>query len=139
MTDEPTLASPVDGTSPLGQLPSRDHQDEERFLAAWRAAGAESQELLVDVITAAMDTRRPLLAARLVGLLDDEAESDAPAVARARAAAGLLLKSAESIDPVLLEDFMDAWRRSRADYMARARKRQRARAGQERPRQPRRR
>jgi len=126
-------------TPELSVLPSRDRLEEDRFVAAWRLAADDEGELLVDMVTAAVDARRPMLAARLVGLLDDEDGTDEPAVRRARAAARLLLRTPERIDPEVLEDFMAAWRRSRKVYMDRVRRRHRAKAGQKRPRRPRRR
>jgi len=126
-------------TPELAVLPSRDRLEEDRFVAAWRLASEGEGELLVDMVTAAVDARRPMLAARLVGLIDEDDGQAEPAVQRARAAARLLLRTPERIDPVALEDFMAAWRRSRKVYMDRVRRRHRAKSGQKRPRQPRRR
>jgi hypothetical protein len=126
-------------TVELAVLPSRDRLDEDRFVAAWRLAADSDGVLLVDMVTAAVDARRPMLAARLVGLLDEADGTEDPAVQRARSAARLLLRTPDRLDPVLLEDFMAAWRRSRKVYMDRVRRRHRGKAGQKRPRQPRRR
>ncbi len=117
-------------------LPSRERADEDAFVAAWRAA--DPPEGLDAVVEAAIDARRPMLAARLVGLLPP-AEDEEPAVRRARAAAGMLLRSRSEPDPALIEAFTLEWRRSRRVFMDRVRRRHRARAGQTRPRQPRRR
>ena len=126
-------------TPELAVLPSRDRLQEDRFVAAWRLAADEEGALLVNMVTAAVEARRPMLAARLVGLLDDGDEAGGPAVQRARSAARLLLRTPDRVDPVVLEEFMASWRRSRKVYMDRIRRRHRARAGQKRPRQPRRR
>lgn len=123
----------------LSVLPSRDRVEEDRFVGAWRLASEGEGALLVDMVTAAVDARRPMLAARLVGLIDGDTKHSEPAIQRARAAARLLLRTPDRLDPVLLEDFMSAWRRSRKVYMDRVRQRHRAKAGQKRPRQPRRR
>lgn len=123
----------------LTVLPSRDRLDEDRYVAAWRVAVDERAAVLIDRVTEAVDARRPMLAARLVGLLDDDDAADAPHIARARSAARLLLRTPERLDPVILEDFMAAWRRGRKVYMDRVRRRHRSRQGQTRPRQPRRR
>jgi len=120
-------------------LPSRDRVAEDGFIAAWRDGSDEEAELLLELVTAAVEARRPMLAARLVGLLDDDVGGDDPSVMRARAAARMLLRTPERVDPALLEDFLGAWRRSRKVYMDRVRRRHRARQGQKRPRQPRRR
>lgn len=123
----------------LTVLPSRDRLDEDRYVAAWRVAVDERAAALIDRVTEAVDARRPMLAARLVGLLDDDDASDAPHIARARSAARLLLRTPDRLDPAILEDFMAAWRRGRKVYMDRVRRRHRSRQGQTRPRQPRRR
>jgi len=129
------MTTPVDRTV----LPARDRLSEDRFVAAWRLASEDDGPLLVDLVTAAVDARRPMLAARLVGLLGDDEAAEEPAVVRARAAARLLLRTPDRVDPEVLEDFMAAWRRGRKVYMDRVRRRHRARQGQKRPRQPRRR
>lgn len=123
-------------SAPPTVLPSRERPDEESFVAAWRdAVDPTGLELVVEQ---AIEARRPMLAARLVGLLP-EAEDEDPAVQRARRAARMLLRSGSAEDPVLVEEFLLVWRRSRRAFMNRVRRRQRARAGQKRPRQPRRR
>ena len=137
-----TCGSEKDGMPeplPLDTLPSRDRQEEERYVAAWRDAMDRDSAMLIDRVTDAMDARRPMLAARLVGLLDDDEADGDPLIARARAAARLLLRTPDRVDPALLEGFMAAWRRGRKAYMDRVRRRHRARQGQKRPRQPRRR
>jgi hypothetical protein len=123
----------------LTVLPSRDRLEEDRYVAAWRDAEELHVGVLVDRVTDAIDARRPMLAARLVGLLDDDVAADDPNIARARSAARLLMRTPDRVDPAILEDFMAAWRRGRKMYMDRVRRRHRARQGQKRPRQPRRR
>ena len=129
------MSDPIDRSV----LPSRDRLAEDRFVAAWRLAADDEAELLGELVSAAVDVRRPMLAARLVGLLADDVSTDDPVIQRARSAARLLLKNTDRIDPEVLEDFMQAWRRGRKVYMDRVRRRHRARQGNKRPRQPRRR
>ncbi len=123
----------------LSVLPSRDRLDEDRFVVAWSRAVEEQSALLLCVVSEAIEVRRPLLAARLVGLLEDDVAASDPYISRARSAARLLVRSPDRVDPVILDDFMSAWRRGRKVYMDRVRRRHRARRGQKRPRQPRRR
>lgn len=120
-------------------LPGRGRLEEDRFVARWRVASDDDAALLADLVSAAVEARRPMLAARLVGLLDPDAGADDPALRRARSAARLLLRTPDRVDPEILEDFMAAWRRGRKVYMDRVRRRHRARQGHKRPRQPRRR
>ena len=129
----------MSATPDLSVLPSRDRLDEDRFVAAWSRAVEEQSALLLRVISEAIEVRRPLLAARLVGLLDDDVAAADPHISRARSAARLLVRSPDRVDPAILDDFMSAWRRGRKVYMDRVRRRHRARQGQKRPRQPRRR
>lgn len=84
----------------------------------------------MQAITAAMQARRPRLAARLVGLLDDrihiEPGSD---LDRARRAAALLLLARAPVDPQPLVDDLDqAWQLARQARMRRITSRMRARA-----------
>lgn len=120
-------------------LPSRDRLAEERFVAAWRLTSDEEATLLIDMVNAAVEARRPMLAARLVGLVADELAGDDPSIQRARSAARLLLRAPDRVAPDLLEDFMHAWRRGRKVYMDRVRRRHRTRQGEKGPRRPRRR
>lgn len=127
---------------PPHTLPTRDRLDEDRFVAAWRDSREPDAAVLSDLVSAAIEARRPLLAARLVGLLEVDPTGEPADISRARRAAGLLLqqtRAVDRIDPVLIEDFMAAWRRSRKVFMDRARRRHRARQGDPRPRRPRRR
>lgn len=121
---------------PPMELPPRDRGAEDAFVAAWSAA--EALDGLDAVVEAALEARRPMLAARLCGLLPEEAAED-PALQRAFAAARLLLRVDREPDPLLVEGFYEEWKRARRAFMDRVRRRQRARAGQERPRGPRRR
>ncbi len=123
-------------TPPPTDLPSRERQAEEDFVAQWR--DADDPDGLDIAVEAAIEARRPMLAARLVGLLPEH-DDEEPAIRRARSAATMLLRSGTAPDPLLLEEFLLEWRRSRKSFMDRARRRQRTRAGQPRPRQPRRR
>ncbi len=126
-------------TLDLNELPSRDRLEEDRYVAAWRDAADDRTPLLVERVSEAIDARRPMLAARLVGLIDEDVASGEPHIARARSAARLLIRTPDRVDPAILEDFMSAWRRGRKMYMDRVRRRHRSRHGAKRPRQPRRR
>ena len=87
-------------------LPERSSEAEDAFLDEWRAS--EDTEGLIAAITAAVEGRRPQLAARLVGLLD--AHTDVPddeAIARARRAAALLMLPRQR--PGAFEELQAAW------------------------------
>ncbi len=87
---------PPAGPGPsVAELPARDPASEDDFVARWRSAsdGDDGGELLALVI-AAVEAKRPTLAARLVGLLELEEGDDLhPAVLRAQRAASLLLRA----------------------------------------------
>ncbi len=91
----PPPAGPGPG---VAELPARDPASEDDFVARWRSApdgsdGDDGGELLALVI-AAVEAKRPTLAARLVGLLElDEGDELHPAVLRAQRAASLLLRA----------------------------------------------
>ena len=81
------------GPGPLPALPGRDPADEDAFVDRWRCAEAPDQDDLLDVVIAAVEAKRPGLAARLVGLLELDPEAPThPAVARAQRAAAMLLR-----------------------------------------------
>ena len=81
------------GAAPLPTLPGRDPADEDAFVDQWRRAEAPDQDDLLDVVIAAVEAKRPGLAARLVGLLEPDPEAPThPAVARAQRAAAMLLR-----------------------------------------------
>lgn len=114
-------------------LPPPDVDAEDDFVARWRDEAGSVGEL-VDAISAALAARRPHLAARLVGLLDDDVELPDPApLVRARAAARMLLLARPSVDTALLQD---AWADVTSRLAARARARMRARYPLHPPRGP---
>jgi hypothetical protein len=83
-------------------------------------------DLLVEVISAAVDARRPMLAARLVGLLSDhvEIEPGSP-VERAQRAARLLLKRSPTAADNSWSELEEAWAIARRLRMGRIRRRMR--------------
>lgn len=105
------------------ELPARDAAAEDAFVA--QARDLADPEPLVDVIEAAMAARRPRLAARLVGLIEDLVEIEpGSALERAQAAARLLLLEP---DPQASWDELEsAWRdvRRRRSWRIRRRLRQ---------------
>ena len=72
------------------RLPPREPASEDAFVAGWREQNVDEDELL-EVIVHVIEAGRPQLGARLVGLLTPRPD-EPPAVARARAAARLLLR-----------------------------------------------
>ncbi len=120
----------VDVTATPSPLPERQPDAEDAFVDAW--ARSDDTDTLVATITAAMDDRRPQLAARLVGLLHEHVEIEqGSALDRARRAAKLLLhqrdlqvecwrSNAEELD--------EAWRAARRSRMMRVTRRMRARS-----------
>ncbi len=105
-------------------LPGRSPEDEDRYVAGL-AEGADPAAL-TDAIEDALADRRPLLAARVVGLLDDgvEAEPGSP-IARARAAAALLLFKGRDATSEDVNAFEDAYREAHRERVARMLIRQR--------------
>lgn len=111
-------------------LPSPDRAAEDACVAAW--ADSDDVDGLVAVITASLAARRPQLAARLVGLLGDRVEIPAGSpLARAQAAARMLLIAPADSTVALSEDLADAWLFARRERMKRvkARIRDRNRGG----------
>ena len=109
-------------------LPALDPADEDAFVTT--LAERDDLDAMVAAITAAMRARRPRLAARLVGLLDDrvQIEPGSP-LERARRAASMLLLAREPADQAPLFDDLDqAWSFARQARMNRITARMRARA-----------
>ncbi len=101
-------------------LPGRDDAEEDAFVA-W-ASGLDDPEPLVSAIEAAMEARRPRLAARLVGLVEGHVEIDpGSALERARSAARLLLVTPE--EPQVWADLENAWRDAHARRLWRMKRR----------------
>ncbi|TNE88381.1 MAG: hypothetical protein EP330_14965 [Deltaproteobacteria bacterium] len=111
-------------------LPDRTREAEDAFVAVWTET--EDTEGLLEVIDVAMAERRPMLAARLVGLLDGRVEiPPGSAAEHAQRAARFLLHTAKqvrgewSVEEGAFEDLEAAWSDVRADRMRRIRARQR--------------
>ncbi len=118
------------------ELPGRTREAEDVFLGLWQER--EDPEALSALIDAAMVARRPMLAARLVGLLEPDPEEE-PVITRARMAARMLLARPELVEGAEVEAFFSEWQEARERYMGRARRRQRALlSGQAERRSPRR-
>ncbi|NOY25482.1 MAG: hypothetical protein GXP62_06370 [Oligoflexia bacterium] len=111
-------------------LPAPDRAAEDACVAAW--ADSDDVDGLVALVTACIAAHRPQLAARLVGLLDDRVEipSGSP-LARAQAAARMLLLAPGDAVVALSEDLAEAWICVRRGRMKRlkARIRERAQGG----------
>lgn len=107
-------------------LPDRTDIAEDAFVQQWTES--DDTDGLLDIITAAMDARRPRLAARLVGLLEDhvEIEPGSP-IDRARAAARMVLMREVRPEDVSWSEFEDAWSEARRSRMNRLMRRQRQR------------
>ncbi|RME21241.1 MAG: hypothetical protein D6798_18640 [Deltaproteobacteria bacterium] len=120
----------VDPAAASAPLPDRTPEAEDAFVDAW--SRADDTATLVATITAAMDARRPQLAARLVGLLDDHVEiPEGSALDRARRAARLLLHHRDLESAALApyaDELAEAWRAARRGRMTRTLRRMRARA-----------
>lgn len=105
-------------------LPERSHVAEDAFVA--QLASDDDLDAIVTAIEAAMADKRPRLAARLVGLVDERVEippgSD---LERASRAARMLLMT-ESPSPDAFLEMEDAWSRVRARRMRRILNRMRA-------------
>ena len=111
-------------------LPERTREAEDAYLDAWRAS--EDTGALLEVIDHAMAERRPMLAARLVGLLEGRVPiPPGSAAEHAQRAARFLLHSARdeqgewSVVDGAFEDLEAAWAEVRSDRMRRIRARQR--------------
>ncbi len=109
-------------------LPERTAEAEEAFLHRFRQG---EQDGLDEAVAAALESRRPQLAARLVGLLDHD---DSPELERARRAAAFVLHKGLTAEDASWCVLDDAWREVVRDRrMGRARSRwQRAAKGTER-------
>lgn len=118
MSDE---RQPEDPSSPL---PARTAAAEEAFVRAIRDTADVDPERVAELVTAAMDARRPRLAARLVQLLPDWVEiAPGSALDRAEKAARLLVLNASDVE--LYNAFDEAWREVRRKRMTRMLTRQR--------------
>lgn len=106
----------------LHVLPAKKAVDEQAFVDAWMAH--DDAELLSQVISDAIDARRPKLAARLVQLIGEQVEIEpGSALERAQQAANMLVLRAKDIE--LFNALDEAWRETRKKRMRRIRARQR--------------
>lgn len=106
----------------LHVLPAKKAVDEQAFVDAWMAQ--DDAELLSQVISDAIDARRPKLAARLVQLIGEQVEIEpGSALERAQQAANMLVLRAKDIE--LFNALDEAWRETRKNRMRRIRARQR--------------
>lgn len=109
----------------MAPLPDRSEEAEDAFVA--QHAGADDVDALVDAISAAMDARRPRLAARLVGLLDGRVEiPPGSALARALAAAQWMLHERPTPAERSWSALEEAWAEARHQRVRRALRRMRA-------------
>ncbi len=112
-----------DGAGAL-RLPPREAEAEDLFVARFYDVG--DPDRLTELVTEAMEARRPRLAARLVQLLPDFVEIPAgSALERAQRAAAMLV--VDSRDVELFNALDEAWREVRRKRMRRMMKRQRLR------------
>jgi hypothetical protein len=87
-------------------LPSRNRDDEDAFIARFMDATDADR---IAVIEAAMEAKRPSLAARILTLLDDNDPVDASAhLSQAKRAAKLFLRT-QSPDDALAATLYHAW------------------------------
>lgn len=104
-------------------LPLPDPSAEDAFVN--ELSEADDTDALVEAITAAMEARRPRLAARLVNLLDEQVEFEPGSpIERARQAARLVLMQ-PTPDDHSWSELDEAWRHLRRSRMRRIRRRQR--------------
>lgn len=103
-------------------LPPRVDVQEDAYVKAWM--GCDDLDGLEEMITLAMEERRPRLAARLVQLLPDLVDVEpGSALARAQNAARLLLVNSKDVE--LFNELDQAWRQLRRKRMKRMGARQR--------------
>lgn len=114
------MAEPT-GPAPT-QLPDRNDAAEDAFVQQWMAS--DDVDMLSQLISDAMEDRRPRLAARLVQLLPDHVEVEpGGALERAQRAARLLVVDSKNVE--LFNALDEAWREVRKKRMRRMLKRQR--------------
>ncbi|MEL6344276.1 MAG: hypothetical protein AAFV53_14250 [Myxococcota bacterium] len=103
-------------------LPERTETAEEAYLEQWRSS--TDTDGLLNAITAAIESRRPQLAARLVGLLGEhiQVEPGSPVDRARRAAKMLMLPTAKTEDFAALQA---AWVLARRMRMRRITRRMR--------------
>ena len=99
---------------PLAVLPERKEQAEDAFVSRWM--DSEDLDLLEQVISDAVDARRPKLAARLVQILPDHVEIEpGSALDKAQRAARMLVLDSRNVE--LFNALDEAWREVRKKRM----------------------
>ena len=107
-------------------LPGRTPEAEDAYVSSW--ASNNDTDGLIEAITAAMDGRRPKLAARLVGLIEDHVEVEpGSALARAQSAARMFLMTKPTAEDNSWSALEDAWKEARKARLHRIGLRQRDR------------
>lgn len=104
-------------------LPERRQPDEDAYLARMQAASAEE---VVEAVDAAFAARRPLLAARLVQLLDHDDLPEDASLTRALRVAAMMVVRSDDLPNGEWSALEEAWRQARSERMWRIRKRMRA-------------
>ena len=113
-------------------LPDRNDPAEEAFVRYW-SDQADTDGLLLQ-IEAAMDARRPMLAARLVNLLDEWVDiTPGSALDRARQAARFVIANRPSPEDRSWSALEEAWRDARKKRLKQIRERHRHRMTGEAP------
>jgi hypothetical protein len=107
------------------ELPPRLTEAEDAFVRGFVDHPDEAS--LTEAIGAAIGARRPMLAARLVGLLDLPADlpPDSP-LGRARAAAAMILRTRADAPSPNWSALEEAWNEARRDWIDRMKRRMRA-------------
>ena len=109
----------------MSHLPERSQTDEDEWLNEHRDAAPAK---LCDLARSCLDARRPMLAARLLGLVAEQDLVDDPALQRARRAGNLLLIAPPDRRGPVVAQLEAAVQALRAQHVSRARERQRRRA-----------
>lgn len=110
-------------------LPARERAAEDRCVAAW--ADSDDTDGLIELISAAVQARRPQLAARLVGLLGEHVEIEAgSALDRAQRSARFLLHQRGEGEQQAADELCSAWTDARRGRMRRLKARLRSRGQQ---------
>ena len=118
------------------QLPERSTEAEDAFVLTM----GEGDDLaaLEDAITRALDAKRPLLAARLIGFLEEHVDIEpGSALHRAQQAARFIVVNKPTPADNSWSALDDAWRSTRRRMVRRAQQRQRDRLNGRKGRRPR--
>ena len=108
----------------MDTLPARTEEAEDAFVRAWGAS--DDTDGLIEVTELAMTARRPMLAARLVGLLAEHVEIEpGSALDRAQQAARFILQHKPTPEENSWSELEEAWAEARRAKMRRVRSRMR--------------